>query len=121
MAPELPISVNKDLCISNKIFTYPLAGNAIAATNTQGQRLVLDQIKDASFGYEPGDYSTLAAKLQRWCDDRQALDRARRSAWQYAEQKFNWETEKSKFLAVVERVLTGRGSEPVGQQVAAMR
>jgi glycosyltransferase involved in cell wall biosynthesis len=121
LALELPVSLNKDLCISNKIFTYLLAGNAVAATHTQGQRMVLDQINDAAFGYEPGDFSTLAAKLKRWCDDRQALDSARRRAWQYAEQQFNWEAEKSKFLAVVERVLKGKGSEPVQQQVAAMR
>ena len=36
---EVPLSANKDACISNKIFVYMLAGLAIVASRTRGNRM----------------------------------------------------------------------------------
>lgn len=96
---------NNDIALSNKLFTYFLAGNAICATSTQGQRGLVEEAKGVGFCYEPGDVNSLATQLRPWCVDREALNIARRRAWGYGTQKFNWDLEKSKFLAVVEAVL----------------
>lgn len=102
---------NNDITLSNKLFTYLLAGNAICATSTQGQRRLIEETEGAGFGYEPKDANSLAAQLRRWCVDREALNVARRRAWDYGTRKFNWDMEKSKFLNVVQNVL----SLPTGQ------
>src|SRR5262249_14645959 len=54
LALEQRGSFNRDICITNKIFTHLLAGNAIAATMTQGQQTVIRRIGPAGFSYEPG-------------------------------------------------------------------
>lgn len=97
---------NNAIALSNKLFTYFLAGSAVCATSTRGQRSVVTEAQGAGFCYEPGDVDSLAAQLRRWCVDKEALNAARRRAWDYGTRKFNWDLEKVKFLAVVERVLT---------------
>ena len=108
LALEQPDCENRDVCLSNKIFTYLLAGNAVAATATSGQGAMMKEIGDAGFSYAPGDVEALARGLRHWSDDREALRRARRSAWQWGERRFNWEIEKGVWLDVVERVLARR-------------
>jgi hypothetical protein len=108
LALEQAVSVNNNICISNKIFTYLLAGNAIAATNTQGQQEIVRRIGRAAFSYEPGNAGQLAAGLRVWCENRTALEAARREAWDWGVRQYNWDLEKQKFLAIVERTLSGR-------------
>jgi glycosyltransferase involved in cell wall biosynthesis len=108
---EPPVTANRDLCMSNKIFTYLLAGNAVAVTNTHGHRWIVDQIGPAAISYDAGDFRTLAQKLERWSNDRDSLEHARRTAWRCGAQQFNWDTEKRKFVAIVERVLAGKRSD----------
>ena len=38
LALEQPVSQNRQICLTNKIFTYLLAGNAVIATATKGQQ-----------------------------------------------------------------------------------
>src|SRR5205807_343664 len=44
LALEQPISENRDICVTNKICTYLLAGNAVIASATRGQRLLMDEL-----------------------------------------------------------------------------
>jgi glycosyltransferase involved in cell wall biosynthesis len=92
---------NNNLTISNKIFTYILAGNAIAATATAGQKPVVDSIAPAGICYVPGDVRALAGCLATWHRDRPALDAARRASWEWGTRRYNWNLEKSKFLGVI--------------------
>jgi glycosyltransferase involved in cell wall biosynthesis len=105
LALEPGHNINNDLCISNKIFTYLLAGCGVIATATSGQRSIVEQIGAAGFLYEPGDSESLAKGLRTWYDDRSALMAARREAWEWGTRKFNWDLEKKKFLTVVESTL----------------
>lgn len=112
LAPEQPISRNREICLTNKIFTYLLAGNAIAGTATDGQAPVLARLGDAAFSYRPGDSAALAAGLRWWWEDRGRLDAARQAAWRWGEREYNWDVEKEKFLDLIGAVL-GHGSGPV--------
>jgi glycosyltransferase involved in cell wall biosynthesis len=105
LAVEQPQSLNRNICLTNKIFTYLLAGNAIIATATAGQTKLMSEISGSGFAYTPGDVNHLAAHLRFLCSDRAALNVARRRAWDYGTQKFNWDLEKSKLLDIVESVL----------------
>jgi glycosyltransferase involved in cell wall biosynthesis len=105
LALEPSHTLNNDLCISNKIFTYLLAGCGIIATSTRGQTQVLEQTGKAGVLYHPGDSEALAAAIRYWYEDRNELGRARLDAWYWGETKFNWDVEKRKFLDVVESTL----------------
>jgi glycosyltransferase involved in cell wall biosynthesis len=105
LALEQPVSLNRDLCLTNKIFSYLLAGNAIAATSTTGQQPIIEAIGRAGFLYEPGDVNALAKGLHSWSYDRQELGRARSEAWSWGTRQYNWDIEKKKLLDVVGDVL----------------
>jgi glycosyltransferase involved in cell wall biosynthesis len=106
LALEQDVEKNRDICLTNKIFTYLLAGNAVVATATSAQRRLMEKIDDTGFLYEPGDDSALARHLTTWIQDREALGRCRNHAWKHGGETYNWNTEKDKFLAIVDDVLS---------------
>jgi len=108
LALEQPDTPNHDLCLSNKLFSYLLAGNAIAATATAGQRPIVESIRKAGFLYAPGDIDALADGLRRWYQNREQLESARQQAWSFVSHPYNWDVEKKKFLELVEGALEGR-------------
>jgi glycosyltransferase involved in cell wall biosynthesis len=101
LALEPSASVNNDLALSNKLFTYVLAGNAVVATRTAGHMSVAPQLGGAVRTYPAGDAEALAAVLGEWAGNRAALASARRAAWRMGEDRFNWDIEKASFLAAV--------------------
>jgi len=105
MALEYPVSLNRDICLTNKIFSYLLAGNAIAATATTAQKSIFDVIGKAGFLFEPGDIDALAEGLRCWSENREQLQTARQQAWSWGTDCFNWDIEKRRFLQVVEGVM----------------
>jgi glycosyltransferase involved in cell wall biosynthesis len=105
LALEQPASLNRDLCLTNKISSYLLAGNAVAATSTTGQRAIVEKLGAGGFVYPPGDSDSLARGLRVWHDDRSQLERARREAWSFGSNEFNWDLEKNKLVEIVESVL----------------
>lgn len=104
LALELPVERNRTLCLTNKLFVYLLAGNAIIATNVEAQKSLMSKLGAAGWCYEPGDIQTLAAGIDKWYKDREDLERSRRRAWDWGGRRYNWDTEKQTFLNVVEGV-----------------
>ncbi len=100
LALEQPENGNGSKTVSNKIGSYLLAGLAIAATDTLGQREILEKIPTAGFLYEAGEVGELACKLKLWLEDREALLAAKQTAWDAAREKFCWDVEKEKFLQI---------------------
>ncbi|MBI1883168.1 MAG: glycosyltransferase [Chlamydiae bacterium] len=101
LALEQPISLNRELCLTNKIFVYLLAGNAIIATATKAQRTLIDTIKPAAICYEAGDIKSLVHGIERWCKNRSLLEQARRQSWDYGSFKYNWDLEKVKLKKII--------------------
>jgi glycosyltransferase involved in cell wall biosynthesis len=104
LALERPEHTNYSLTVTNKIFSYLLAGLAVAATDTPGQREVLQEFPSAGFLYRGGSPQALAAGLREWLSDRLALRRAQRAAWDAAREKYCWDVEQEKFLRAIESV-----------------
>lgn len=111
LALEQRVSKNRDICLTNKIFTYLLAGNAVVGTATTGQKPVMKSIGSAGFCYEPGNTRMLAEGLRLWVEDRRTLEQARRQAWEWGTLRYNWDLEKKRFLQVVEKVLPARSDK----------
>lgn len=101
LALERTENVGAALTVSNKIGSYLLAGLAIAATDTPGQREIVDQVPAAGFLYPAGQPEVLAEKLRHWADDRSLLRAAQQSAWDAARARFCWDIEKEKFLSLL--------------------
>src|SRR3989338_6803737 len=101
LAAETSNDRNRQLVLSNKLFTYLLAGNAVAATSTSAQASIAATLGEAVWLYAPGDPSGLAEGLRRWMSDPEALARSRRAARAAAEKIYNWDREKEKLLALV--------------------
>ncbi len=106
LALEPNDTLNRDLCISNKILLYPAAGLAVAASRTQGQAWVMQQAPEMGFLYAPGNAAALARGVQAWMDDPPHLQSAKEAARRAAKEKFCWERESSRFLRRVEDALS---------------
>lgn len=96
---------NRQLCVTNKIFSYLLAGLAVAATETPGQRGIMAGIPDAGFLYVTGAANSLANHLRYWLEHPAALRAAQEKAWSLGTTRYNWDLEKEKLVAAVKNVL----------------
>ena len=90
----------------NTFLTY-LAGNAVAATDTVGQRPILERIGESGFLYTAGNVDALAHGLRHWYQNREQLESARQQAWSFGSHPYNWDVEKKKFLELVDGALEG--------------
>lgn len=96
-----------DLCLTNKIFTYILAGNAIITTETKAHSRLAAELGCAAACYKENDLPALVKILRRWAEDRDVLRTARAKAWELGTTRYNWELESSTFLNIVDFTLTG--------------
>ena len=106
LALEEPISENRVICMNdlctNKVFTYLLAGLALAATSVNDEKEVYD---GAGFVYPHGQPEKLAAGLRHWLEHPADLRAAQAKAWELGATRYNWELEKEKLVAAVKNVL----------------
>jgi glycosyltransferase involved in cell wall biosynthesis len=108
LALEQPVSENRLQTVTNKLFFYMLAGLAVAATDTPGQRRIMDSAPDVGFTYAPGDADALARGLQRYLDEPATLARARAASLAAAERRYCWEREQQSLVDAVEGALARR-------------
>ena len=108
-AGETPLIRNKDLTVSNKILYYLLAGLAVVASDTAGQREVAAQATGGVFLYSSGDAPALAARLDALLGSTDALREAKASALDAAEQTFCWERQEQSLLEAINRALGRSG------------
>jgi hypothetical protein len=106
LAVEPGFSLNNRLALSNKAFTYMLAGLAVAFTDTPGQRPLAIDMGAGALLYVPGDVAALATGLRRWADDGEALRQAKRAAWAAAAGRWHWQhpAERGALLNAVAQV-----------------
>jgi glycosyltransferase involved in cell wall biosynthesis len=91
LAVEQPHTISRSVCLTNKAFTYILAGLAVIFTDTPGQRGLATDLGEAAAMYPPGDVAALAKALRRWDEDRTLLARAQQAAWEAARRRWHWE------------------------------
>ncbi len=98
LALERPVPGNRNLCVTNKLFVYLLAGLAVAATETQGQRGIMQRAPGAGFLYPPGDVAALAAGIRSLIETPGALARAKVAAAAAADRDFVWDHEAPRLV-----------------------
>lgn len=106
LATEPGFSINNDIALSNKIFTYTQAGLAIIASDTTAQKSFMIAYPDMGFVYQKKNPTSLAQALKPYLTDINLLERHQVQSAIYAKEKLNWEMEKEKFIFIIERLLS---------------
>lgn len=96
---------SRDLTVTNKILYYLLAGLAVVASETAGQREVATQAPGGVSLYPPGDVPALAARLNTFLGSADALKQAKNAALAAAEKTFCWERQEKALLESIKQAL----------------
>jgi glycosyltransferase involved in cell wall biosynthesis len=104
-AGESRLCRSRDLTVTNKILHYMLAGLAVVASDTSGQREVAARAPGAIRIYPSGDPYALASELNALLASEKALDACKAAALAAAERGFCWERQIPLLMAGVEDAL----------------
>ena len=109
LALEMTEPLTVHFALTNKAFTYILAGLAVVFTDTPGQRGLATDLGRGAFLYPAGDIAKLAQGLKLWAEHPEQLLAARRAAWAGAGRRWHWQhsEEEGKLLQAVRGVLQG--------------
>ena len=105
LALEPGFSINNNLALSNKIFTYLQSGLAIVASDTPAQQQLIERYTAIGKIYPKGDFKALADILLYYHQHRDILLEMRKAALTTARTTLNWEKESEKFLDLVKKTL----------------
>jgi glycosyltransferase involved in cell wall biosynthesis len=102
---EMRQPANRNLCLTNKAFTYLLAGTPVILSRTRAQEELATELGSASLLIDLEDSGASAQTLNGWLVNSDVQAKARQEAFRLGRERFNWDAEKSKFLEQVKRVL----------------
>ena len=102
MATETAPNLNRDICLTNKIFTYIQAGLAIIASDTQAQRLFLEQYPATGSLYQKDDATSLANCIMEYAENPESLTQTKQMNYQLGQTELNWENESQIFQRIIE-------------------
>jgi len=96
---ETDVSENRRICLTNKIFTYLLAGVPVVMSDTPAQRRLAPDLGPASIVVSLSDPEGMAAALDRLAS---SLAEASATAWRLGRERYNWEIEQDALLKSVD-------------------
>lgn len=105
IAVETEQSVNRQICLTNKIFTYLLSGNAVIANNTKAQELFFKTYPGAGCVFENGNIQQLSTIISELYHEDERLSSMQKNNLQLAASELNWEKEQQLLLNNLESVL----------------
>jgi glycosyltransferase involved in cell wall biosynthesis len=104
-AGEMKYSRSRDLTVTYKMMHYLLAGLAVVASDTSGQREIAQQAKGAVRLYPSGNPQALAAELNILLGSSGKLLTAKAAALAAAQEKFCWERQVPVLVDCIENAL----------------
>jgi hypothetical protein len=90
--------LNRDLCLTNKIFVYLLAGIPQLLSDTSAQRMLAPELGIAAILADLRRTDEVAKELDEFFGSAERIANSRRKAWDLAVGKYCWDLEKTKFL-----------------------
>jgi glycosyltransferase involved in cell wall biosynthesis len=106
---EADVSESRRRCLTNKIFTYLLAGRPVLMSDTPAQTALAGELGQAAALVSLSDPATISDQLDRLALSPDKLRAAQEAAWQLARTRYNWQVEQRVFLASVTRALKQQG------------
>ena len=85
---------NRRIALTNKLFTYLLAGIPVVMSEIPAHRDIAPAMGDAARLYPVDDPAGLAAALDTLLGDPASLASARNAAWRLGQERFNWDVEQ---------------------------
>jgi glycosyltransferase involved in cell wall biosynthesis len=105
---ETDVSENRRLCLTNKIFTYLLAGVPVLMSDTPAQSALAAQLGTGARVISLADPDDTAVVLDRLALSPSARAEAAATAWRLGRERFNWDVEKGVLLGSVARAFLTR-------------
>jgi hypothetical protein len=102
---EDPITINRDICLTNKLFTYMLGKNALLLSKTMAQIEFSEKNNGIGSLYDLKDINEITKSIQLYQDDRELLNLHRSNAFQIAKERLNWEKESEKLTFYYKELL----------------
>lgn len=106
---ELSTPPHRDACLTNKIFTYLLAGIPIILSRTRAHEMFIKELGNAAIMVDINDPDAATRTLGSFLTSPELQIEARNMAWDLGRNRFNWDIEKARFLESVETAFS-RGS-----------
>lgn len=105
-ASEIPVCLNREISLTNKLFSYLQAGLAIAFSNTKAQVNFNNTYPGIGEVYK--NHHDLSIILDNYSRDRDLLLQYKKNAQTLGLTKLNWELESKKFIKIIESVFERR-------------
>lgn len=93
LALELSHPGNRDLCLTNKLFTYLVAGLPFAYTPTRAQSAFCAPLRASAVKIDLDDPVTSARELDAFFSSEERQERARDEAWLAGQSVYCWDTD----------------------------
>lgn len=103
LASDVNFCLNRNIALTNKIFTYIQSGLAVVANNTPAQSSLMHQYPKTGKTYS--NAMELAAILNEYWENRELLYQTKKESYGIGQNQLNWENESKKFLMIVNESL----------------
>jgi glycosyltransferase involved in cell wall biosynthesis len=104
---ETDVSESRRLCLTNKIFTYLLAGVPVVLSDTPAQRALAPDLGVAALLVSLAAPDAMAAALDRFAA---GLGAAKDEALRLGRERYNWDVEKKVLLGAVAAAFERKGA-----------
>lgn len=107
---ETKVSENRRICLTNKIFTYLLAGVPVVMSDTPAQKLLAKDLGRSARLCSLDDPAGLAATLDALASPAILAESSER-AWRLGRERYNWDREQDVLLQSVAAAFAQRETE----------
>jgi hypothetical protein len=105
LALEVALTENREICRTNKLYSFALAGCHMFVSKTTAQEQFLQEFPAAGELIDLKKPETIASALKAAFEDRDGLLRKRQHAWQMGDTELNWEKESDVLITFVNTTL----------------
>ena len=98
LALETGKPYNREICLTNKVFTYIQAGLGLLASDTKAQVELLNKHPTIGLTFRKGSTEDLKLKIDMLLTDKTRIDEFKHNSFTLGASRLNWEIEKERFL-----------------------
>lgn len=104
LVSELDETRNRQIALTNKLFSYLTSGLPIVASNIPSHRRIAPDVGAAMCLFTIGDAASLAAALDALLGNSDHLCTVRAHAWELGQRRYSWENEMKVLYSVLSQV-----------------
>jgi glycogen(starch) synthase len=113
--PYIPLCLNNQFCLPNKLFEYMMAGLAVAASDLPELRRIIYTHHNGRL-FRPGDPQDMARVLNELLSDDARLEQLKQNSLRAAGSLYNWNKESEKLVKYYHRLTQGSQNPGIQQR-----